>query len=113
MRVATAQWPGPAKSQDRVIHSGNFVVMLDGASAFAPVDVPTGHYVDKLAAEISLNLDHPEAAVHDAVSDAIRRTVQELQLNAGDSPSSTVSVLRVRSDTVDLYCLGDSAIYYG
>lgn len=34
-------------------------------------------------------------------------------LAAGASPSSTVGILRVGNDAVDLYVLGDTAIYYG
>ncbi|WP_084742757.1 PP2C family serine/threonine-protein phosphatase [Amycolatopsis australiensis] len=89
------------------------VVVLDGASAFAPVDVPTDRYVDKLAAAIGMNVEHADVSLDVAVAEAIRETAKELQLSAGNSPSSTVSVLRVRPDVIDLYSLGDSAIYYG
>lgn len=44
---------------------------------------------------------------------AISRTAQALDLQPGRSPSSTISILRIRANLVDLYVLGDSPIYYG
>ncbi|WP_344858022.1 protein phosphatase 2C domain-containing protein [Amycolatopsis ultiminotia] len=89
-------------------------LVLDGASAFEPVDVSTSTYVNHLANEISANLkEGPEVALAESVAAAIEETARELDLKAGNAPSSTVSLLRERDDSVDIFCLGDSAIYYG
>ncbi|WP_239155583.1 protein phosphatase 2C domain-containing protein [Amycolatopsis sp. FDAARGOS 1241] len=114
MQVSTAQIPGPAESQDRVVVTDHMALVLDGASAFEPVDVPTGLYVDLLGEGIRTCLDQqPDIELATAVASAIEAAAQELQLKPGNAPSSTVSLLRVRDDGVDLLSLGDSAIYYG
>ncbi|GEL25053.1 hypothetical protein PSU4_40070 [Pseudonocardia sulfidoxydans NBRC 16205] len=90
------------------------VVLLDGASAFEPVDVSPVTYVQSLAARITAALQqHDDIPVADAVATAIAATTAELHLTPRASPSSTVAVLRVRRDIVDLYVLGDSPIVYG
>jgi hypothetical protein len=90
------------------------VVLLDGASAFEPVDVSPVTYVQSLGTHITTALQqHDDAPIADAVATAIARTAAELHLTPTTSPSSTVAVLRVRDDVVDLYVLGDSPIAYG
>lgn len=90
------------------------VVLLDGASAFEPVDVHPATYARTLGASITALL-HGQAdrTIADVVAEAISRTTTKLDLTAGASPSSTVAILRARDDVVDLYVLGDSPIHYG
>lgn len=114
MRTATAQTPPPSESQDRVLTNERMVLVLDGASAFEPVDVSTALYVDYLAAAIQANLEEEhDVDLRTVVADAIRDTASRLGLHPGNSPSSTISLLRARESHIDLLCLGDSAIYYG
>jgi hypothetical protein len=47
------------------------------------------------------------------VEHAIGLVRGELSLNCEYSPSSTVSILRARPDTIEVYVLGDSPIYHG
>jgi hypothetical protein len=114
MRFATAQWPDPEHSQDRVFVTDRAAVVLDGASAFVPVDVPTQTYVDTLGAEITRQLEQePTRDLVQIMEASIADAADGLDLERGAAPSSTVSIVRVRGDVVDLYALGDSAIYYG
>lgn len=114
MRIRTAQLPDAERSQDRAFVTTQAVVVLDGASPFVPVDVPTTAYVDVLGREISNNVhDSPDRDLAEIVAGAIATTVHELNLAGDASPSSTITILRAREDRVELYTLGDSALYYG
>ncbi|MFC5996023.1 hypothetical protein ACFQE5_17600 [Pseudonocardia hispaniensis] len=114
MQVHTAQLPGAETSADRVIVTPDAVIVLDGASAFLPVDVEPGTYAETLGRDIAAEL-HQAAGrpIADAVAEAIRRTTEKLDLRPGASPSSTVAILRARPGAADLYVLGDSPIHYG
>jgi len=116
MKVHTATLAGGDNNQDRVFAGENAVIVLDGASAFDPVDVDPGLYAETVGVVIAEQLNtQPRITVASAVATAINHATQQLNLDADRSPSSTVSVLRVRrdSDTIDLYVLGDSPIHYG
>ncbi|WP_308283493.1 hypothetical protein [Pseudonocardia nigra] len=90
------------------------MVVLDGASAFVPVEVDPATYAQTLGAHIAARLDDdPAARLPGIVAASIRHTAAELDLTPGRSPSSTVSILRARTSTADLYVLGDSPIHYG
>lgn len=111
MRVVTAQLAGGERSADRVFVSDDAVVVLDGATSFEPVELDPGEYADSIGREIVRRLRG--ASIPDAVSGAIASTAQTYDLAIGRSPSSTVSVLRLQDNVVDLYVLGDSSIHYG
>jgi hypothetical protein len=114
MKVNTAQLPSAEASADRVIITPDAVIVLDGASAFVPVDVEPGTYAETLGRNIAAELHQaPGTPIADAVAEAIRRTTEKLDLRPGASPSSTVAILRARPDAADLYVLGDSPIHYG
>jgi hypothetical protein len=114
MKCATAQTPGPESSQDRVFVTTRIVIVLDGASAFIPVDVPTATYVDSLGSHMvgSLTAD-PLGSLPEIVFHSIESTAREFNLQPGGSPSSTVTILRAAEHQIDLYALGDGAVYYG
>lgn len=114
MRVHTATLAGGSRNADRVFVTDHAVILLDGASAFEPVDVDPGEYAGTLGEHIADQLDHdPGRHLAAVVADAIRHTVNVLRLGAGPSPSSTVTILRTREAAADLYVLGDSPIHYG
>lgn len=114
MKVHSATLAGGDNNQDRLFVTDNAVILLDGATAFEPVDIDAGHYAETLGAVIAEQLDQqPGIPIADAVAIAIQHATQKLDLIADRSPSSTVSVLRSRPTTVDLYVLGDSPIHYG
>ncbi|MGQ0480579.1 MAG: hypothetical protein ACT4O0_06055 [Pseudonocardia sp.] len=114
MKVHSATLAGGDNNQDRLFVTDNAVILLDGATAFEPVDIDAGHYAETLGAVIAEQLDQQSGIpIADAVAIAIQHTTQKLDLAIGGSPSSTVSVLRNRPSTVDLYVLGDTPIHYG
>lgn len=87
------------------------VVVLDGASGTDCV-VSVSEYVDCLADYLISALDNcPESSLKEVVSDAIGRAVTKLGLVSGQAPSSTVSIVRRGSATVDVLLLGDSPVY--
>ncbi|MCU1526584.1 MAG: hypothetical protein JWP75_347 [Frondihabitans sp.] len=114
MQVHVAQLAGGDNNADRVFVTDRAVIVLDGATAFEPVDVDPGTYADTLGATIADQLDHqPDLDLSGAVAEAIRSTTANLHLNSEASPSCTVAILRAGHGAADLYVLGDSPIYYG
>jgi hypothetical protein len=115
MTMTVCRRPGGSNADyaDLAILAPFGVVLLDGASAFEPVDVSPVTYVQSLGTHITTALQQHDVPIADAVATAIDATTAELHLTPHASPSSTVAVLRVRRDVVDLYVLGDSPIAYG
>jgi hypothetical protein len=106
MQVQVSERPGGRgiDNADRVVVAPFGVVVLDGASAFEPVDVEPGTYADTLSKSIAALLYRdPAMTIADAVAESIERTTEKL----------SIAVLRARADAVDLYVLGDSPIHYG
>ena len=115
MRIAAAQLPEPPHGADRIIVTGNAVVVLDGASAFEPASVPPGEYASRLAGSIAAALtDAPDAPLASVLAEAIAATAAALGLDDGDGcPSSTVAMARLAGGALDLLALGDSYVFYG
>ena len=114
MRVDIAQLPEPPEGQDRVHTTPNAVVVLDGATAFTPVPVDAGTYADELGGRIAAHLtDRPAVDLVDVLASAIAGTRDHLGLSPGRSPSSTVGIVRVGEDQVDVLVLGDSPVIVG
>ena len=115
MRTAAAQLPEPPHGADRIVVTGNAVIVLDGASAFEPAGVPPGEYASRLGAAIAAALAvAPEAPLPSVLGEAITATAAELGLDddAG-CPSSAVAMARLADGALDLLALGDSYIFYG
>lgn len=111
MWTASALLPSMDASDDKVFTTPNAVVVLDGASAFHPVPVPASTYADQLGRTVRDQLtEAPEQDLRDVLASAIQRTATELDLTPGDSPSSTVAIVRQRDAEVDTLVLGDSVI---
>lgn len=112
MEVHTASLAGGQANADRVFVTEHAVILLDGATAFEPVDLDPATYAETLGQQIADHLDD-RREIAAAVAEAIRATVDTLHLDNEASPSSTVTILRTRGNQADLYVLGDSPIYYG
>jgi hypothetical protein len=113
VKITTAQLPGPETSQDRVFADEHTVVVLDGASAFTPVDVTPGDYAACLGAFILSGTSANGAAdLKDVLAQAIGQAARELDLRDGSCPSSTVAILRAAGGQADLLALGDSSIFF-
>ncbi|NEW36863.1 hypothetical protein GV791_30550, partial [Nocardia cyriacigeorgica] len=111
MIVHSAQLPAQA-DEDRAVASQHAVIVLDGATAHDPETPRAGTYVDTLSTELQSRIG-PANDLRTALADAIRATAELLELAPGKSPSSTVAVVHIQPDTVDLLVLGDSAIIVG
>ncbi len=114
MKINTAQLPVPHHSKDRVFSTANAAIVLDGATAFASVELDAGTYADALGRHIVTELrsdDRKDLA--EVVSNAIEVVAHRFDLRSGHCPSSTVTILRTRDHHVDLFVLGDSPLYYG
>lgn len=118
MRVATisariAELPAlpDDRGEDRVRVGWNAVAVLDGASGTG-CGVSVGEYVDFLATSLIEALDiDPVVPLPRAVSESIEITASTLGLAPGRAPSSTVSIVRCGTNTVDVLVLGDSPVY--
>ncbi|MEV6909069.1 hypothetical protein [Amycolatopsis sp. NPDC051071] len=109
INVAAAQLPPCDASDDKVFTTRTAVIVLDGASAHAPLPVSPATYADILGRHLRDHLDRdPEADLTDALAAAITDTAARLGLVASASPSSTVTILRRRGDQVDMLMLGDN-----
>jgi len=85
--------------------------MLDGASAFVPCDVAVTDYVDQLGRALhSRLLPGGDADLTDVLAEAITDTAMALDLKPGNSPSSTVAIVRQLGDALDVLVLGDSLV---
>lgn len=113
MDVRRAELPGSDHSDDRTIVGSNFVIMLDGASAFRPVPVPASAYVDRLGSRLVEWLDRsPQADLREVLRHAIDDTAAalDLHLHAGSAPSSTVTIFRCGAGQADALVLGDNLL---
>lgn len=111
MRVEAAMLPDTSSSQDRIFTTQNAVIVLDGASAFVPVEVSPSTYVDTLGRFLVEGLAaDPHISLTNLLAKAIEESVLLLGLRPGASPSSTVAIARQHDHVVDLLVLGDSQI---
>lgn len=109
MRTATAQLP--ERSDDTVFVTANAVIVLDGATAFTAVPVPAATYVHQLGTHLHHHLDSdPSIDLPGVLAHAITETADDLALRPGQSPSSTVAIIRERDGGLDALVLGDTAI---
>ena len=114
MKVNAAQLPGPHRSQDRVFSTANAAIVLDGATAFASVELDAATYADALGRHIVTELrSHDHRNLAEVVSNAIDVVAHQFNLRPGHSPSSTVTIVRIRDQHADLFVLGDSPVFYG
>jgi hypothetical protein len=110
-RVSTAERAAGAQpSQDRVVVLARAVAVLDGASAPDPSERDGGWYAGQLAAELAHRLEDPALDLATILADAIAAVATGHRLTAGDSPSSTVTILRWTDGRVDGLVLGDSPL---
>jgi hypothetical protein len=115
---ATASVPG-RPNEDYVCSGADWAVILDGATAPSGVDSGCVHdvvwLVRHLAAAMTPRLVLPDGStLADILAAAIKDTTNAhadtCDLANPDSPSSTVSMVRVRNDSLEYLTLGDSPI---
>jgi hypothetical protein len=110
-QVSTAERAaGDKPSQDRVVVARRAVAVLDGASTPDPSERDGGWYADELARQLSARLDDDTLELSTILADAISAVATEHRLVPGDSPSSTVTILRWDDERLDGLVLGDSPL---
>jgi hypothetical protein len=122
MQITYATEPGDDQpNEDFVLAGPEFVVVLDGATA--PPGIPSGcihnvrwlvrHLGGRLASQLTLD-DTADTMLAEHLADAIRwvnaQHAHTCDLDNPASPSSTVALLRSRSDEIDTLVLSDSPI---
>lgn len=86
MRIAAAQVPGIEVSDDCIYTTPNAVIMLDGASAFVPVQVPAALNAQHLGSSIQQRLASDlHADLTEVLGEAIANTADQLDLTPGHS----------------------------
>jgi hypothetical protein len=119
MRItyATESTPGRV-NEDYAVCGNEWAAILDGATAPAGVDSGCIHdvpwLVRQLAAAVTRRILVSAAALPDllaaSIEEARKAHEETCDLKNPDSPSSTISIVRVRDDVFDYLTLGDSPI---
>ena len=120
MQITYASEPGSPEyaNEDLAVCGTGWALVLDGATAPDGVESGCIHdvpwLVSQLAAAITRGLLLGDADLRDVLAAAISATCEAhggaCDLSNSDSPSSTVSIIRVRGDSLDYLTLGDSPI---
>lgn len=117
MKVAVAEQPGvgldgrPRPSEDVVVTLPNAVVLLDGATSIRPGLPGGGWYASRLAGHLAGRLTgYPDMDLADLLAASIQAVARENSLVPGESPSSTVAMVRWDDDVVDGLVLADSPV---
>lgn len=99
----------PRPTEDHVVVLDNAVLVLDGATSADPAQPPGGWYAERLARQLAADLRaRPGADLTTTLTCAITAVTSENALKPGQSPSSTVAVVRWLDDRVDALVLADS-----
>lgn len=116
-RIEVAERPGVGldgvvrPSEDVVVVLPNAVVLLDGATSLDPALPSGGWYASRLAGELTGRLvGYPDADLADLLAAAIKTVARDHGLIPGESPSSTVALLRWNDTAVEGLVLADSPI---
>lgn len=112
LKVRTATRPGSASrpNEDKVFTTDSAVVLLDGATG-STEPRSGGWYAEQLGGVLSGALTRGGGLdLRVILADSIRQVVDRFDLQPGKSPSSTVVMLRVRDDMLDVLVLGDSVL---
>jgi hypothetical protein len=115
--VEAAERPGvgvdglPRPSEDVLSVLPNAVVLLDGATSLRPGLRSGGWYAGLLAGALAGRLTgYPDMDLADLLAAAIRAVARDQGLTPGESPSSTVALVRWNDEVVEGLVLADSPI---
>lgn len=111
MKIETAEQGAPGRvTEDRIRVLPNAVVVLDGVtSRTRPPDRNGGWYATRLADELAWLINDTDPLT-DLLARAIANLAEEHDLIPGDSPSSTASMVRWNSETIDALVLCDTPV---
>lgn len=124
MHVTFATEPGSPDhpNEDVVLATPRLIVVADGATAPAGLDTGCVHgtvwYVNQLATQIATcEASAPESSLKAVLAEALasvaRSHADTCNLDADGTPSASVGVLRVASETLDYLVLSDVTVVLG
>ncbi|WP_019852646.1 protein phosphatase 2C domain-containing protein [Actinopolyspora mortivallis] len=99
-----------ATSEDVVLLLPNAAAVLDGATSLRPTEYSGGWYAARLSEALRPRLRADEAGLPELLSASIAEVAGSHGLRPGDSPSSTVSLVRWDDSTVEALVLADSPV---
>jgi hypothetical protein len=111
VKVRTAERPGsPDKpSEDRIFTTNNAVIVLDGASQPEATERNGGWLAEQLGSTLADRLRaSPDEALANALAWSIATVADVFSLTPGDSPSTTVTIVRWTDKVLDVLALCDS-----
>ncbi|APU17747.1 MULTISPECIES: protein phosphatase 2C domain-containing protein [Actinoalloteichus] len=108
--VEVAERAGTVRSEDRVVVLPQAIVLLDGATMLTPREQNGGWYAERLANELARRLPGRGDDLRAILAEAISTLVSRHDLTPGDSPSSTVALLRWDDEIVEALVLADSPV---
>lgn len=111
--VRSAQRPGSETrpTEDRIFTTDNAVIVLDGASQPEATARNGGWLADRLGAELAAELHaRPGDDLASVLERSIRVVADRHWLHSGQSPSTTVSIVRWHANTVEVLVLCDSLV---
>lgn len=98
-------------SEDKVVLLPDAVILADGATSLRDGERSGGWYAERLCAALAGGLtDNPTGDLPTLLADAITELVTEYRLVPGESPCSTVALLRWTADRVEALVLADSPV---
>lgn len=101
----------PRPTEDHIVVLDNAVLLLDGATSPRPELPSGGWYAGLLAEALAAGLRaEPHADLGEVLAAAIAAVARAHGLRPGESPSSTVAMLRWNDERVDGLVLADSPI---
>ncbi|MCP2259425.1 Protein phosphatase 2C [Streptoalloteichus tenebrarius] len=106
-----AERPGAGRTEDRVVVLPNAVALLDGATTLLPTAHDGGWYAERLGEALRTRLaDGTGTDLADVLAAAIEDVVTTHDLRPGESPSSTVALVRWDDEVVEGLVLADSPV---
>jgi hypothetical protein len=98
-------------TEDRVVRLPHAVVLADGATSLREGEPSGGWYAERLCTALAAGLTaRPDVDLRTLLAEAITTLAAEHGLVPGESPCSTVAMLRWSADLVDALVLADSPI---
>lgn len=112
LTIEIAQLPGGnGPSEDRIFVTPNAVIVLDGATQVHKLERDGGWIAHQLGQRLADGLTRaPDVPLVDLLEDSMIDLVAEYQLRPGESPSTTVNIVRCTEGTVDVLVLCDSPV---
>lgn len=112
LRVRTAERPGGERpSEDRIFQTPNAVVVLDGATQAFALERDGAWIADELGGRLADGLiASPDADLVPLLERCLADLIDSYDLVPGEAPSTTVNIVRLNADRVDVLVLCDSPV---